>query len=108
MSDLLEFRFIGSHAESLDGGRMIEPGGFTGPIDVSDESPHNQQLLEQGLLVEVPDGTHAEYEPEEDSDPELSNEAQLTPPDDEPDEDIRITSPPVTRTSVDIEGGDGE
>lgn len=108
MSDLKEFRYVGDHAESLDGGRMIESGGFTGPIDVSEESPHNAQLYAQGLLVEVPNGTHAEQVPEDDSEPETSNEAQLTPPDEESDETAHTSAPVLMTGRDETEGGDSE
>jgi hypothetical protein len=50
-----EFRFTGSHADELEGGRPIEPGEFTGPIDSS--QPKNKSLIDDGLLVSVPGGT---------------------------------------------------
>lgn len=53
-----EFRFVGSHPDELDGGRPIEPGEFTGPIDP--ELPKNEQLLADELLLSVPDGTYEE------------------------------------------------
>lgn len=55
-----EFRFVGNHPDELDGGRPIEPGEFTGPIDISEESPKNKQLSDDGLLLEVSDGTYKE------------------------------------------------
>lgn len=51
-----EYRFVGSHADELEGGRPIEPGEFTGPIDASEAKNH--QLVEDGLLIEVSDGTY--------------------------------------------------
>lgn len=51
-----EFRFIGSHPETLDGGRPIEPGEFTGPID--HELPQNAHLVDSGVLLEVSSGTY--------------------------------------------------
>jgi hypothetical protein len=51
-----EYRFIGDHAEELDGGRPIAPGDFTGLIDV-EEGTHNGNLLLDGLLLEVPKGS---------------------------------------------------
>jgi len=59
-----EFRFVGSHPDELDGGRPIEPGEFTGPIDT--DLPKNKQLLEDELLLDVPNGT---YKKEYDSAP---------------------------------------
>jgi hypothetical protein len=51
-----EYRFIGSHPETLDGGRPIEPGEFTGPID--EKLPQNEHLVDSGALLTVPDGTY--------------------------------------------------
>lgn len=51
---LKEYRFIGSHADELEGGRPIEPGEFTGPID--GDLTQNAHLIEQGVLIEVPKG----------------------------------------------------
>jgi hypothetical protein len=48
--ELKQYRFIGDHAESLDGGRPVAPGEYTGPIDPT--QPHNAQMIEQGLLIE--------------------------------------------------------
>lgn len=48
-----EFRFVGSTPTELEGGRPIEPGEFTGPIDVSDENPANKVLLDEGMLIKV-------------------------------------------------------
>lgn len=61
-----EYRFIGSHAEELDGGRPIAPGDYTGPIEANaDENPKNAALVEEGLLIEA-------TAPEPDSDPQLT------------------------------------
>lgn len=45
-----EYRYIGDHVGDLEGGRQVEPGEFTGPIDP--EAPQNAQLIEEGLLLE--------------------------------------------------------
>lgn len=50
-----EFRFIGNHAEHLDNGAPIEPGGYTGPIN--ERAPQNASLIRDGQLVEVSTGT---------------------------------------------------
>lgn len=50
MSDLREYRHVGSHPNSLEGGRMVEPGEFTGPIDPA--LPANATLIEDGQLIE--------------------------------------------------------
>lgn len=58
-----EYRFVGSHADELDGGRPIAPGDFTGPINIVDDeskedyTPKAAQLLADGHLIEVADGS---------------------------------------------------
>lgn len=47
-----EFRYVGHTPTDLDGGRPIEPGEFTGPID--EELPQNKRMIEEGLLIEAP------------------------------------------------------
>jgi len=54
------FRYIGASATDLDGGRPLAPGDFTGDIDVSEDSPKNKHLLDDGLLIEAPDGVETE------------------------------------------------
>lgn len=49
-----EYKFIGLHADELEGGVPVAPGDYTGPI--SNEG-HNATLINEGLLVEVPNGT---------------------------------------------------
>lgn len=61
-----EFRFIGSAADTLENGRPVEPGEYTGPIN--EKAPKNAQLRRDGLLLEVPDGTAQAHE---DGDTEL-------------------------------------
>lgn len=48
-----EYRFIGTHADELESGRPLEPGEFTGPIEVTEEHPKNKQLLDDGLLIKI-------------------------------------------------------
>lgn len=48
--NLKEFRYTGSHAGSLEGGRAVEPGEFTGPIDP--DLPTHAQMIEDGQLIE--------------------------------------------------------
>lgn len=55
MSNNKEYKFIGTHADELDGGRPIAPGDYLGPIDVSEG--HNKDLHDSGVMIEVPDGT---------------------------------------------------
>lgn len=63
-----EYRFVGSHPDELDGGRPIEPGEFVGPIEINDDpdsegyTPKNLHLLEDGNLIEVPEGTAAKVQ----------------------------------------------
>lgn len=54
-----EFRFIGQAADTLENGRPVEPGEYTGPIDES--APKSEQLINDGLLLEVPNGTADAY-----------------------------------------------
>jgi hypothetical protein len=109
MSDLKEYRFTGDHAESLEGGRMIGSGEFTGPIDPT--LPQNKQLLDQGLLQEVPNGTFDEFQPDV-PDNEPDNDAELTPAEDtEPDPDNPVlaegnTTPVAPSRDGDPEEGD--
>jgi hypothetical protein len=49
-----EFRYVGPTPTELEGGRPIEPGEFTGAIDVSDEAPANKTLFDEGRLIRVP------------------------------------------------------
>jgi hypothetical protein len=53
---LKEYRYIGRHAEELDGGRQLAPGDYTGGIE-TEKGSHNADLLDEGLLIEVPEGT---------------------------------------------------
>jgi pyruvate/2-oxoglutarate dehydrogenase complex dihydrolipoamide acyltransferase (E2) component len=49
----MNYRFVGSHAETLDGGRPIEPGEF---IELSDEDLSGDRIagfVEDGLLIET-------------------------------------------------------
>lgn len=50
-----EYRYIGSHAVELEGGRPLAPGEYTGPIE--EKATHNAILIEDGMLVEVDKGT---------------------------------------------------
>jgi hypothetical protein len=87
MSDLKEYRVIGSHAVSLVGGRMVETGGFTGPIDPSHDE--HKQLIDDGQLTPVKAGT---YKKEYDQDP--------------PDAAVRLTGDSLSKRAaeLDIEG----
>jgi hypothetical protein len=48
----MSWRFIGSHPDELEGGMPIEPGQFIGTLDTS--ASRNKQLIDDGLLIEVP------------------------------------------------------
>jgi hypothetical protein len=50
-----EFRFVGVHADELDGGRPLAPGDYTGPI--SERTPKNKSMIADGTLLPVEDGT---------------------------------------------------
>lgn len=52
-----EYRFVGVHADELEGGRPLAPGEYTGAIDASNKSPKNHLMVEEGLLIEVENGT---------------------------------------------------
>lgn len=52
-----EYKYIGLHADELEGGVPVAPGDYTGPIS---NRGHNNTLIKEGLLVEVPDGTTEE------------------------------------------------
>lgn len=46
-----EYRFVGSHVDDLADGRTLEPGGFVTLSETDLEAPHNQRLLDEGLLI---------------------------------------------------------
>lgn len=45
------YRFVGGHVDDLDDGRILEPGGTYKLTADQLEHPHNQRLLEEGLLL---------------------------------------------------------
>jgi hypothetical protein len=48
---LTEFRYVGSHADTLANGRPVEPGEF---VKLSDEEAEaNQGLIDDGHLTKV-------------------------------------------------------
>lgn len=55
-----EFRFVGTHADELDGGRPLAPGDYTGPI--SSTSTKNKSMIADGVLLPVEDGTFDKVE----------------------------------------------
>jgi hypothetical protein len=54
-----EYRFVGMHADNLEDGTQLAPGDYTGPITAK-KGGHNATLVEENLLIEVPDGTYDE------------------------------------------------
>lgn len=47
------YRFIDSHAGDLADGRVLDPGA-TYKLDSTElEHPHNQRLLDEGLLIPI-------------------------------------------------------
>lgn len=50
-----EFRYIGLHADELEGGRPVAPGEYTGSIN--ERARQNKMLIDAGLLLPVEDGT---------------------------------------------------
>jgi hypothetical protein len=55
-----EFRYIGTHADELEGGRPLAPGDYTGPIN--EKAKKNKQLIDEGHLIPIEDGTTARVE----------------------------------------------
>jgi hypothetical protein len=66
-----EFRYVGDHADELDGGRPIGPGEYTGPIDA--DAPKNKQMIDDGLLIEA--NTPKEDTPNHTADPDSSSQS---------------------------------
>lgn len=106
-----QYRFVGVHADALDGGRPVEPGEMTGEIDVSDKSPKNKSLFDDGLLIKVDAGTYeksvAEQERVEqervaqaEKDMKNDTEAQASPSPVAP-----VSSPPVRSGDEPKDGG---
>lgn len=52
MSDK-KYLFVGEHAETLASGQPVAPGEPVPAAAVDPEDPHDQHLLEQGVLIEV-------------------------------------------------------
>jgi hypothetical protein len=47
-----KFLVTSSHDEDLEGGRVVSPGEVITDVDVKE--PHNQQLVDDGRLTEMP------------------------------------------------------
>jgi hypothetical protein len=75
-----EFRFVGVHADELEGGRPVAPGEYTGPIN--ERATQNKAHIDAGNLFPVEDGTAARVaaidaaatKRLEDGDPSLTDE----------------------------------
>jgi hypothetical protein len=81
-----EFRYIGSHAETLENGRPIASGDYTGAIN--EKAKKTRQLVDDGLLIEVPDGTaEAAQKADEAARAQAEEEQENPPPDDDDDTD---------------------
>lgn len=78
-----EFRFIGDHAETLDNGRPVGPGEYTGSIN--EKASKNAQLIRDGVLIEVPMGA-AEMIANADSTDDMSVAVKGAPIEDERDD----------------------
>lgn len=48
-----KFKVSSRHPEDLADGRVVEPGQVVTRVDTGD--PHNQRLVDEGLLIEVKD-----------------------------------------------------
>jgi RNA 3'-terminal phosphate cyclase len=46
-----QYRFVGSHADTLANGRPVEPGEFVELTDEDLKEPQNATLLDDGLLM---------------------------------------------------------
>lgn len=47
------YRFVGEHAEDLDGGQMLEPGDFVELEGEEAKLPRAAELLDSGKLIEA-------------------------------------------------------
>jgi hypothetical protein len=56
------YRYVGSHPETLDNGSPVAPGDYVKLTDEELKSPQNASLLEEGVLVEAPDAGKAKKE----------------------------------------------
>lgn len=87
-----EFRFVGTHADELEGGRPLAPGEYTGPIN--ERAAKNKSMIDSNVLIEVEDGTAdkvaaidaaTERKGEPLSDEEWNNPSSVPDPDSEPE-----------------------
>lgn len=50
----MKYKLVGTHAEDLDDGRVVNPGEiFEMDNRREEENPHNQRLVDEGLVIEV-------------------------------------------------------
>jgi hypothetical protein len=70
-----EFRYVGIHSDELDGGRPLEPGEFTGPIDA--DLPQNKRLIDDGLLIAVDDGAYDKVRKQDEKAEAKADKAEL-------------------------------
>lgn len=52
-----KFRYVGRHADHLASGRPIAPGDGLLASHVNADSDKDRQLIEDGLLIEIPAAT---------------------------------------------------
>lgn len=58
------YRFVGTYAENLSDGSALEPGAFYDlPGNTFEGDPHNQDLLDKGVLIKVPEREKSEKAP---------------------------------------------
>lgn len=85
-----EFRYVGLTPDTLESGRPVEFGEFTGLIGVT--TGKNKQLLDDGLLIEVPKGT-ADANASEEPEHELDNFNQLDTGDSPGEPELKTLNP---------------
>lgn len=51
MSKAESHRFVGSHPEDLESGKLMIPGEYYKLTEDELKSPHNARFLEEGLLI---------------------------------------------------------
>lgn len=56
------FRNVGRHAQDLEGGRMLEPGGTAILSKKAQGLPHNKRLIAEGLLIPATEAAERDAE----------------------------------------------
>ena len=51
----MKFKLVGDHPEDLADGRVLAPGEEADIKKEDLEDPHNQRLIEEGILIELSD-----------------------------------------------------